>query len=92
MTGRMSFASCIWIRAQPIWPAQVHKDHIAVIEKREDAPVRIADTDGLITDVPGVLLTTVHADCLPVYLCDPVKRQSVWYMRVGGEQAARNCS
>ncbi|MDE8735042.1 peptidoglycan editing factor PgeF [Eubacteriales bacterium DFI.9.88] len=61
-------------QAQPIWPAQVHKDHIAVIEKREDAPVRIADTDGLITDVPGVLLTTVHADCLPVYLCDPVKK------------------
>lgn len=61
-------------QVQPIWPIQVHKDHIAVIEKRESAPIRIADTDGLITDIPGVLLTTVHADCLPVYFCDPVKK------------------
>ncbi|MCQ4638551.1 peptidoglycan editing factor PgeF [Anaerovorax odorimutans] len=59
--------------AQPVWPVQVHKDRIAVIEQKGNAPIRIPDTDGSITDVPGVLLTTVHADCLPVYLYDPVK-------------------
>ncbi len=30
--------------------------------------------DGMITDVPGVVLSTSHADCTPVMLYDPVKR------------------
>lgn len=30
--------------------------------------------DGLITDRPGLFLATTVADCLPVYLCDPVRR------------------
>ena len=54
-----------------IWPGQVHKDHIEVIENRRKEPQRFPDTDGVITKVPGVLLTTVHADCLPVYFFDP---------------------
>ena len=56
---------------QLIWPGQVHKDEISVIKERETEPVSIPDTDGLITNVPGVLLTTVHADCLPVWFYDP---------------------
>jgi YfiH family protein len=32
------------------------------------------DVDGLITDVPGLILTTFHADCPPVYIVDPVKK------------------
>ena len=28
--------------------------------------------DGLITDVPGITLSTTHADCTPVLLYDPV--------------------
>jgi YfiH family protein len=32
--------------------------------------IRFPRTDGVITDVKGVLLTTVHADCLPVWLYD----------------------
>lgn len=32
------------------------------------------DTDGLITDVPGLLLATFYADCVPLYLLDPVHR------------------
>lgn len=58
---------------QRIQPEQVHKDKIAVISERGEAPVTLPETDGMITDVPGVLLTTVHADCLPVYLFDPKK-------------------
>jgi YfiH family protein len=30
--------------------------------------------DGLITDDPGIALITGHADCLPLYLLDPVRR------------------
>jgi YfiH family protein len=57
-----------------VWPGQVHKDHIEVIEKRREEPQRFPDTDGVITNVPEVLLTTVHADCLPVYFFDPEKK------------------
>lgn len=32
------------------------------------------DIDGLITDVPGLVLFTTHADCPPLYFYDPVRR------------------
>ena len=32
------------------------------------------DIDGLITDVPGVMLCTYHADCTPLFFVDPVHR------------------
>lgn len=30
------------------------------------------DVDGLMTDVPGILLVTLHADCTPLFFLDPV--------------------
>ena len=32
------------------------------------------DIDGLITDVPGLVLYTSHADCVPIYYHDPVRK------------------
>lgn len=32
------------------------------------------DVDGLITNEPGVTLATFYADCVPLYLVDPVKK------------------
>ena len=32
------------------------------------------DVDGLITDVPGITLVTLYADCVPLYLVDTVHR------------------
>ena len=32
------------------------------------------DIDGLITDIPGIVLYTSHADCVPIYFYDPVRR------------------
>lgn len=32
------------------------------------------DVDGLITDVPGIVLSTFYADCVPLYFVDPVHR------------------
>lgn len=37
-------------------------------------PKPYRDVDGLITDVPGVTLATFYADCVPLYLFDPVRR------------------
>jgi YfiH family protein len=34
----------------------------------------IADTDGLITNVPGLMLATFYADCVPIFILDPVKK------------------
>lgn len=33
-----------------------------------------SDVDGLITNVPQTVLTTFYADCVPIYLMDPVKK------------------
>jgi polyphenol oxidase len=32
---------------------------------------RIPQTDGLITNVPGLILTALHADCAPIFFADP---------------------
>ena len=32
------------------------------------------DTDGLITDEPGLMLSTFYADCVPLFFVDPVHR------------------
>lgn len=32
------------------------------------------DVDGLITNEPGVILSTFYADCVPLYFVDPVKK------------------
>lgn len=63
-----------WLEeAIPVWPKQVHKDHIEIVEQRPYRPLELPDTDGIITNLRGVLLTTVHADCLPIYFFDPIK-------------------
>lgn len=33
-----------------------------------------SDVDGLVTDVPGLMLSTFYADCVPLYFVDPVHR------------------
>ncbi len=33
-----------------------------------------ADVDGMITNVPGLVLATFYADCVPLYFADPVKK------------------
>jgi YfiH family protein len=34
----------------------------------------LANSDALVTNETGVVLLTLHADCMPVLLCDPVNR------------------
>lgn len=57
----------------------VHGNRIAVVAKpdllrAENGMLDYEDTDGAVTDIPGIILTTGHADCLPVYLYDPKKK------------------
>lgn len=43
-------------------------------EAQNAANIRLPHTDGIITNQPDVLLTTVHADCLPVWFYDEEHR------------------
>lgn len=58
---------------------QTHTVHVRKVTE-EDAGKGIIkerdyqDVDGLITDVPGITLVTFYADCVPLYLLDPVHR------------------
>lgn len=37
-------------------------------------PLDYQDVDGLITDVPGLCLTTFYADCVPLFFVDPIHK------------------
>jgi len=59
---------------------QVHTTNIMRIEKKDfDYSDILHDIkwdmiDGLITNVPGAMLTTFYADCVPLYFVDPIKK------------------
>lgn len=52
---------------------QTHTANVAVV-KAGDRGKRFQETDGMITDVPGICLVTFYADCVPLYFVDPVKK------------------
>lgn len=59
---------------------QVHGVNIKIVTA-EDAgrgavsyDTALPDTDGLITNVPGLLLATFYADCVPIFILDPVQK------------------
>jgi hypothetical protein len=59
---------------------QVHGDQIFRAERHHggagflEARGRIPATDGLITQEPGIILTTLHADCAPIFYADSARR------------------
>lgn len=59
---------------------QVHGVNIRIVTS-DDAgrgayayDTAILDTDGLITNIPGLLLATFYADCVPIFIFDPLKK------------------
>lgn len=58
---------------------QTHTTNIKIV-KAKDAGKGVlnerdyTDIDGLITDVPGIVLVTQYADCVPLLFADPEKR------------------
>lgn len=51
-----------------VWMNQVHGDRVEVVDGPRPAPV--AETDALVTAVPGLALAVVTADCVPVLMAD----------------------
>lgn len=52
---------------------QTHTTNVAVV-REEDRGKRFMETDGMVTNVPGICLVTFYADCVPLYFVDPVHR------------------
>lgn len=56
---------------------QVHDTRVGIVKAehrgrgRLDRASSFENTDGLVTNVPGVLLTSFYADCVPLYFYDP---------------------
>ena len=66
-------------KTQFVCSDQTHTTNVRRVGK-EDAgygvtrPRPYKDVDGLVTDEPGIILSTFYADCVPLYFVDPVKR------------------
>lgn len=79
LANRRLVAEAMGFKAEDIVAAQqVHGEHIQIVQEGDrgcgaqrfdDA---LAETDALITAVPGLPLLTNYADCVPVFLLDPV--------------------
>lgn len=59
---------------------QVHSSNIAVVGQEGagrgalDKSSRLPDTDALVTNVPGICLMALSADCVPILLYDPCRQ------------------
>ncbi len=55
---------------------QVHSSIVHVLDRpdRMPAPGQALAGDGLITNLPGILIGILTADCMPILMADPVRR------------------
>jgi YfiH family protein len=68
MRTQLAFATSV-VQAE-----QIHGASVSVIESTHPPVNLIPGCDGLVTRVPGVVLVIRTADCLPLFLWDPVQR------------------
>ena len=53
--------------------SQTHTTNVAVVAE-ENLGESFPETDGMITNVPGICLVTFYADCVPLYFVDTVRK------------------
>lgn len=57
---------------------QVHDTKVLYVDKThvagEGLGKKLDGIDGMVTDVPGLVLATSYADCVPLFFADPVKK------------------
>ncbi|MDO4311717.1 MAG: peptidoglycan editing factor PgeF [Eubacteriales bacterium] len=56
-----------------VFTRQTHTTNVAVVTEK-DFGSSLPETDGIITNVPGLCLVTFYADCVPLYFIDPVRK------------------
>jgi YfiH family protein len=81
INNRISLVECLGFSLNAMTCGeQVHSNHIEKVNQSDmgrgsrDRLTAFQNTDGLLTDVPGVLLTSFYADCVPLYFYDPIKQ------------------
>lgn len=61
-----------------IRPYQTHTDIIKTINNKKDAisifPKELTNVDGLLTDKKDIIFSLGYADCIPLFLYDPVRK------------------
>lgn len=72
--NRRRIASAIGVdENKMVFTRQIHTTNVAVVTEK-DFGASLPDTDGMVTNVPGLCLVTFYADCVPLYFVDPVKK------------------
>lgn len=90
LCDELKFEYTHWVSGE-----QVHSNHIEIVTAEHagkgwlDRESAFQNTDGLITNVPGILLTSFYADCVPLYFIDPV-RQVVGLAHAGWKGTVAN--
>ena len=56
-----------------VYTQQTHTTNVNVVGTL-DRGKSLPETDGMITNVPGICLVTFYADCVPLYFVDPVHK------------------
>ena len=56
---------------QFLYPDQCHTSNVKLVKSINQE--KLAETDALITNVPGIFICVTTADCVPIILYDPVK-------------------
>lgn len=84
-----------------VFSKQTHTTNVRVVTEEDRGkgivkPLDYEDVDGLVTNVPGLCLTTFYADCVPLFFVDPVHKavglsHSGWRGTVGriGEETVK---
>ncbi|MGF0032748.1 peptidoglycan editing factor PgeF [Bariatricus sp. SGI.154] len=72
--NRRRIASAIGVEVADLtYTHQTHTTNVAVVEEK-DRGSRFMETDGMVTNVPGICLVTFYADCVPLFLVDPIHK------------------
>lgn len=72
--NRRRLAAAIGVEERKmVYTNQTHTTNVAVVDETNYGKTML-ETDGMITNVPGLCLVTFYADCVPLYFVDPVKR------------------
>lgn len=55
---------------------QIHSNHIEIMDEnlKDYGKITGKEGDGLITNIPNIVLMTYHADCVPIYFVDTKKK------------------
>lgn len=61
------------VNSRSAYLEQVHQAKILKVDSKTDLSAPLRECDGAVTNVNGIALIVLTADCLPIFLYDPIK-------------------